>query len=258
VMGSATDLLSYFVMGNEAMARFSLGGPLNTDDRLYLEFSAPLSIAVTSAMEANVRALAVHRESLLPYLTPATEAGAREAQRRRWDLQRQAGQIADPALALFLGGKAGDPRFASALAALDQRYPDYAPGRFLRREYETAKALEPRPLEATTLVLTGETGGQVAVEIVAVLVPVSRTRAAVMFVDNQAKVVYGQRYVDDYEGGDAVARLVADTMGTIRAVYRNEAAIAIARLKAPPPAGRTLKKIQEAVGTKVQSPPPRP
>ena len=257
LMGSATDLLSYFVMGSEGMARFSRGGPLNTDDHLYLEFSAPLSIAVTSAMEANVRALAVHRESLLPYLTPATEPGAREAQRRRWDLQRQAGQIADPALALFLGGKAGDPKFASALAELDQRYPWYAPGRFLKGEYETARALEPRQLEATTLVLTGETGAQVVVEILAVLVPVSRTRAAIMFVDNQARVVYGQRYVDDYEGSAAVSRLVADMMGTIRAVYQNEAAIASARLKAPPQAGRTLKKIQEAVGTKVQSPLPR-
>jgi spermidine synthase len=208
-------------------------------------------------MEANVRALAVHRESLLPYLTPATEPWAREAQRRRWDLQRQAGQIADPALALFLGGKAGDPKFASALAELDQRYPWYAPGRFLKGEYETARALEPRQLEATTLVLTGETGAQVVVEIVAVLVPVSRTRAAIMFVDNQARVVYGQRYVDDYEGSAAVSRLVADMMGTIRAVYQNETAIASARLKAPPQAGRTLKKIQEAVGTKVQSPLPR-
>jgi hypothetical protein len=37
MMGSATDLLSYFVMGTDGMARFSRDGIVNTDDRLYLE-----------------------------------------------------------------------------------------------------------------------------------------------------------------------------------------------------------------------------
>ena len=254
MMGSATDLLSYFVMGTDGMARFSRDGTVNTDDRLYLEFSAPFSIATPSVMEANVRALAAHRESILPYLAPAAEAEARE-QRRRWDFQREAGRVADPALALFLGGKAGDPRFAAALAELGRHYPSYAPGRFLREEHQAALALAPRPLEAATFTLTDDEGRRVVVEISAVLVPVSRTRAAVMFVDNRARSVYGQRYVDDYEGGDAVSGLVADVMSTIHAVHRREAAIS-ARRSALPPAAETLRKIRAAIASKVGNQPP--
>ncbi len=256
MMGSATDLLSYFVMGTDGMARFSREGILNTDDRLYLEYSAPFSIATPSVMEANVRALAAHRESLLPYLAPAAEPRLREEQRRRWDLQREAAAVADPALALFLGGKAGHPEFAGALAALDRHYPWYAPGRFLKDEYQAALAMEPRPLQAATLTLAGDRGSPVVVEISAVLVPVSKGRAAVMFVDNRARFVYGQRYVDDYEGSDTVSRLVADVMGTVRTVYQREAEIATARRNAPPPAAPTLRKIHAAIGSRVRSPEP--
>jgi spermidine synthase len=258
MMGSVTDLLSYFVMGSEGMARFSRGGLLNTDDRLYLEFSAPLSIAVTSVMEANVRALAVHRESLLPYLTPSIEPKAREEQQRRWDTQREIGRIADPALALFLGGKAGDPRFTAALAELDRHHPGYAPGRFLKAEHQAALALAPRPIESVRLALVNDAGAHVAVEIAAVLVPVSKTRAAVMFVDNQARVVYGQQYVDDYEGSESVSGFVADVMATIRAVYRKEAEISAVRRKAPPAMAETLRKIHAAVSSKVRNVRPQP
>ena len=252
MMGTATDLLSYFVMGTEGMARLGRGGVPNTDDRLYLEFSAPLSIATPSVMEANVSTLAAHRESLLPYLVPATEPRAREEQQRRWELQLEAGRLGDPALALFLGGKAESPRFTSALAELERRYPWYAPGRFLRGEYGTTVALEPRPLEAVPLTLIDDRGARIVVEITAVLVPVSRTRAAVMFVDNRARFVYGQRYVDDYADGDAVSRLVADVMATIRGVYRKEAEVSGARRQAPPPAQATLRKVHAAIAARVE------
>ena len=253
LMGSPADLLSYFVMGADGLARFSQGGILNTDDRLYLEFSAPFSIATPAVMAANVRALAAHRESLLPYLVPAAEPRARQEQQRRWELQREAGGVADPALALFLGGKAADPSFTGALADLERRYPWHAPGLFLRGEYDGARALEPRPLDVTPLSLVDDRGAPVVVEITAVLVPVSRRRAAVMFVDNRARVVYGQRYVDDHEGGDAVSRLVAHAMAAIRAAYRAEAEISTARRQAPPPAARALPRVRAAIGAALGS-----
>ncbi len=257
MMGSPADLLSYFVMGPDGMARFSRAGVLNTDDRLYLEFSAPFSIATASVMEANVRALGMYRESILPYLAPATKPGAREEQQRRWDLQREAGRIGDPALALFLGGKTGDPRFTRALAELERRYPGYAPGRFLKAEYQVALALAPRPLQSETLTLADDRGEQVVVEISAVLVPVSKTRASVMFVNNRARFVYGQRYVDDYDTSDVVGRLVSDVMGTVRLVYRQEAEISLARRQAAPPAADTLRKIHAAIDSKIRSAEPR-
>jgi spermidine synthase len=251
MMGSPTDLLSYFVMGTTGMERFGQQGVLNTDDRLYLEFSAPFSMATPAVMEANVRALSADRESLLPYLVPAGPA-EREAQRRRWDLQRQAAKVVDPALALFLGGKSRHPEITQALGTLERQHPSYAPGRFLRAEYEAAMALEPRLLQAANFTMTDDRGDRLVVEISAVLVPVSRTRAAIMFIDNQARFVYGQRYVDDYERTPTVSRLVDDVMAAVDAVYRKEAGLAMAQRKPSPPAARTLPKMHDAIASKVR------
>ena len=253
LMGSATDFLSYFIMGTEGMGRFGRDGVLNTDGNLYLEFSAPFSIASPAVMEANVQALAAQRESLLPYLAPAAEGAALEAQQARWSLQREAGGVGDPALALFLGGRAGRPEFARLLEVLDRSYPGYAPGRFLRREYEAVLALAPRPLQGMTLLLAAETGGQAAVEIAAVLVPVSKSRAAIMFVDNRARVVYGQIYVDAYDQGTGVQRLVDDVMGAIRSAYQTERNLAAAQRRGLPPAGETLRKLKDVIGARLQA-----
>ena len=68
-----------------------------------------------------------------------------------------------------------------ALAVLARQYPWYAPGRFLGTEYEAAAALAPRPLQAAAFQMVSDSGTRIVVEISAVLVPVSRTRAAVMF-----------------------------------------------------------------------------
>ena len=123
LMGSATDLLSYFVMGTEGMKRFAENGTLNTDDRLYLEFSAPFSIASPAVMSANVDAIATRRESILPYLKPAADMAALQEQRRRWALQLEAGKIGDVALARFLGGNPSDPGFLRLLRQLNFEYP---------------------------------------------------------------------------------------------------------------------------------------
>jgi len=252
MMGSAADFLSYFLMGSEGMARFSRDGILNTDDNLYLEFSAPFSIATPTVMEANVNALAAYRESLLPYLVPAAEGRALEAQRTRWALQREAGGIGDPALALYLGGKAGRPEFTRLLDEMDRRYPWYAPGQFLKHEYQETLALAPRPLQRVALRLANEAGGQTVVEITAVLVPVSRSRAALMFVDHRARVVYGQVYVDGYDQGNSVQRLTNEVLTAIQAAYQKEAEISLAQRKMLPPVSDTLQQIRGVIGSQLR------
>ncbi len=252
MMGSAADFLSYFLTGTDGMKRFGRGGILNTDDNLYLEFSAPFSIATPSVMEANVNALAAHRESIWPYLTPATEKTAREEQRKRWALQQQASKIADPALALFLGGKAGDPEFQTLMQELDRRFPWYAPGKFLRAEYHTALAMEPSLLQKAAFRLMNESGEAVVVEISAVLVPVSKTRASIMFVDNHARVVYGQFFVNEYERSEFAQRFVHEVMTAMGTAYQREAANSRGQRRVLPAAGETLRKLKEAIGSKVQ------
>ena len=254
-MGSATDFLSYYLMGNEGMQRFGQGGILNTDDNLYLEFSAPLSIAARPVMEANVNALCAYRESILPYLATPTDPKTQHEQRERWDVRQDAGRVADPALALFLGGKSGTPDFERLLRELETRYAWYAPGRFLAGEYQALRALEPRPLATLALALLGENGERIRVELSAVLVPVSKGRASVMFVDNRARVVYGQRYVDGYAQGAVVQRLVEEVMTVIRETFRSEAARAAGRRKALPAAQETLRKIRDAIRARLEAAP---
>jgi spermidine synthase len=253
LMGSAADFLSYYVMGTDGMTRFGRGGALNTDDNLYLEFSAPFSIATRSVMEANVNALSAQRESILPYLTAPTDPKARQEQRGRWESLQQAGKAADPALALFLGGKAGSLEFRRLLGELEARYPWYAPGRFLKMEYDSVLAMEPRPVSALALTLLNESGQRVIVELSAVLVPVSKSRASVMFVDNRAKVVYGQQYVNDYAQGDVVQRLVDDVMATVRGAYQQEAEHSARQRQAFPAAESALRQIRDAIGGKLRA-----
>jgi spermidine synthase len=252
MMGSASDLLGYFVMGTEGMKRFGRDGTLNTDDHLYLEFSAPFSVATPAVMAANIQAISAHRESLLPYLKPAADAGAREEQRAQCELQLAAGRTGDPALALFLGRTPDDPDVVRSLRGLNFKYPWYAPGRFLGREHQAAMALQPRLLQQFSFDLLSENGGRLPIEVSAVLVPVSRTRAALMFVDNGARVIYGQGYVDDYERDGRASRLAIEVMAAIRAIYEHDAKAAGERGSLPA-ASETLGRIKAVIGSKVQN-----
>lgn len=252
-MGSAGDFLSYFLMGTDGMTRFGRDGALNTDDRLYLEFSAPFSIGTPSLMADNIAALAAHRESVLPYLKPATDPAGREEQRRTWDGQLAAGRRGDQVLARFLGGGLSDPAFAQSLRRLTLEYPWYAPARFLDGEYRTALALEPRLLDQSSFSLLSDAGGMTDVDISAVLVPVSRSRASVMFVDNRARVIYGQVYLDDFDRDGRASRLVSDVMAAVAAAYDRETRAARAQKKALPSATPTLARMKAVIASMLQA-----
>lgn len=251
MMGSATDLLSYFVMGTAGMARFAQAGVLNTDDNLYLEFSAPFSIANPALMAANVRAIVAHREGILPYLEPAPDAAGREAQRERWAYQLAAAAVGDSALALFLEGARSDPAFRQLLGRLRRDFPWYAPGRFLQAEDQAAALMEPRLLGQLSLALANDDGAAALVEVSSVLVPVSRTRASIMFVDNRARTVFGQVFVDDDERDRFADRFTGDVLGAVYATYQREVREAAGRGAALPPARETLRRIRSVIEEKI-------
>jgi hypothetical protein len=92
----------------------------------------------------------------------------------------------------------------------------------------------------------------VLVELSVFLVPVSKSRAAIMFVDNRARVVYGQGYVDAYDQGHGVQRLVDDMMRAVRSAYQKEAEIAIAQHRGLPAAGETLRKVRDIIGSRLR------
>jgi hypothetical protein len=90
-VADATDFLSWFIMGEEALARYVEGSKLNTDNRPYLEFSP--AMAFFRAQEYQVRNLAAlreRRESVLPLLrnmgeTEGDIAAVAESVQRRFE-----------------------------------------------------------------------------------------------------------------------------------------------------------------------------
>lgn len=257
MMGSAAGFLSYFVMGTEGMKKFSQGGIINTDDSLYLEFSAPFSIATHSVMEANVHALIKYRESILPYLVPAKGKDERASQEKKWATIYEAGKIGGPALALFLGVKTNTQEFKKYLQELDEKFPKYAPGRFLRSEYQNVLAMNPKLVQKLPLIFADQTGRRRVVEISAVLVPISQSRASIMFVDNQARVVYGQLYVWDYNKGEFTSRFVSEVLMSIHAAYQKEVESAMSQKGMFPLATPTLEKIKEIISLRIEKESPK-
>lgn len=175
-MGTAADFMSYFLAGNEGLKHFAQSGILNTDDNLWLEFHSPRSQGVAHLMGDNVAALATIRE-------PGTG-------------HEDAAALYDRAHALFLWGRAGSAEFASVYGALRARYPDFAPGRFLAGEVEERLARQPRLLDRTRVALLVPDGGRSSVEISAVVQRIGPERGVVSFVDNEARVIYGEKYID--------------------------------------------------------------
>jgi spermidine synthase len=252
MMGSATDLLSYFVMGTHGMEAFSEGGVINTDDNLYLEFSAPFSIGNPSVMKANVNAIVQYRESILPYLVAPTDKKERAQQEKRWATHPEAIQMTSQALGLFLNGEAKTSEFIRLMEQLDRQYPQFAPARFLKNETMTALRREPKLLQKVALILLNEKGAKIRVEISAVLVPVSDERVSVVFVDNDARVIYGELYFSGLKKEEYIQQLVNEIMVSIRMAYYHDAMDALQQGDRFPLAALTLRKIKERITVKLK------
>ena len=252
LMGTATDFLSYFIMGSKAIAEFSRNGIINTDDNLYLEFSTPASVG-KNITGANVNAVAKYRENILPYLLPAQNKADRDRQRKKWQAVAETAEIADRARALFWAGNYDSPQFRQALASLDRQHAWFAPGRFLKQEYEAELSKVPALLQNMSFILLNEKGAPIRLVISAVIARISQVRAAAVFVDNAARVIYGQRYFSGNDLDKTLAGFVSEVMAAIRTVYERETQIAVSRGKRFPDADLTQKKIKDVIIEKVQA-----
>jgi spermidine synthase len=96
-----------------------------------------------------------------------------------------------------------------------------------------------------------ESGKRVEIEISAVKVRIGEDRAAVMFVDNRTRTIYGQRYIDaDKEELEVrVSRYTDDVLSSLKAAYQREAILAGQTGKVLPPAGKTLPMIKKIIAT---------
>lgn len=250
MMGNATDFLSYFVMGNDGMKSFSEDAIINTDDNLYIEFHAPFSISQESMMGENINAIIKYRESILPYLIAAQGKTARAAQERRWLDHPEAVDVAGRAVALFWESRFREAQFKKLIDELSAKYPSFAPGRFLKHEYMAAQGF--KELQKTDLAVMDEKGLKTVVEISAVFVPVSSGQGTVVFIDNNAWVIYGELYVRGRDRDELISQFVIEVMKDIRAVYQKEVKNVLTQKRELPLAGPTLQKIKELIANKIK------
>ena len=253
MMGSATDLLSYFVMGSGGMRAFSKDGIVNTDDNLYLEFSAPLNIGKSFLMEENASALVRYREDIFPHLSKSSADSAKKNQTRSWSGRTEVTQVYDRAHALFLGGRYQTPEFRSLLSELDRKYPWYGPGRFLKNEYLLNIAAEPRLVKKILLVLLNERGEKIGIELSAVLTRMNKEMALVDIVDNKARVIYGHFDIPGADREEYIDSLIASMMTDLQTLYQRELYAAMTKRGGmPPSAEATLAKVRAAIQRKVR------
>jgi spermidine synthase len=245
MMGTPKDFLSYFLMGTERMKLFGEGGIINNDDNLYLEFSAPRSIG-GNLTGSNIHALTRYRESILPYLVPAVSSAERAAQRKRWtDLDIPIGMM-DEAHVLYLSGNSGSSQFQRLMGQLKDRYTQFGPARFLWGSYLDTIRGTPTLLRQASFDLREESSVRSTLIISAVLVPVSKERVSVMFVDNAARVIYGELYVDGTDRDEDIHRIVNEVMTGIQAAYQQAAkAVRGGVLPAAEPTKHLLKETVE-------------
>ncbi len=225
MMGTSVDFLSYFIMGSQGMVEFGRDGIVNTDDNLYLEFSTPASVG-RNVMQTNVEALSRYRENILAYLMPESDPAGRKLQIHRWTEAHQAAVVTDQAHALFLGGNGRTPQFQQLLTQLEREYKWFSPVRFLIAEHQEVAAMVPRLIRQSGFLLRNEGGQVVRWEISAVMARSGKQRAAAVFVDNAARVIYGQRYFSGPDLEQTITRFSADVMKSIQSAYAVEVAAA--------------------------------
>lgn len=229
MMGTAEDFLSYFVMGSAGMRAYGEGGTINTDDNLFIEFSAPRSIGDASLMGKNAGIISRYRESILPYLIAPRDEATRARQRAGWEERERAARLTDMGQAMALGGGITSQEFNAVMTELDKKYPAYAPGRFLKDLYLKKMAQMPQLLQRKVFALANERGERVVREISALKIQHTSEIADILFVDNEARVVYGEITIRGADKTEFIDRLVNMTMSALGEMYQQEAAIASQR-----------------------------
>ncbi len=127
MMGSAKSFLSYFLMGNKGVKALTEGGIVNTDENLYLEFSAPYSFNTLYIEGENISLLQKYRESIMPYLAVPADAESRNRQKKKWSEYESLFPLVDEVHADMLKGKISSPEFENLTRELDKKAPSFDP-----------------------------------------------------------------------------------------------------------------------------------
>ena len=246
-MGSAADFLGYFVTGTAGAAAYGRGGVLNTDDNLYLEFSAPLSIEKADLIPSNLAGLVAHRESLLPYLrAPASEAD-RARQEARCGADLEAASVVDRVRAHDFAGRFRTSDYPRLIAEVDRAYSWYAPWRFLRDDFTRRISQEPRIVQEAALPVTTADGNLAHVRLGAVTRRMTDEITTLDFVDGSDGTVLGRHEILGAGMEPRTAALVATAMANLQAAYLAAAREASARGERAPRAATLLPRLRRVL-----------
>ena len=179
-MGTPDDLLAHFLAGDEALRAFGRGGVVNTDDNLWLEFSAPRSQGRIDLVASNFASLTAMRhppQEIAPWAGGSSTAAA-----------------VDRLQARALAGE-GPTALAAEVRALEETVPAHGRLRLLSQQVDTLTAGIPQPLATESFPVLAE-DALARLDITAVSVRTGAGRAALVFVDNARREVYGERYLE--------------------------------------------------------------
>ncbi len=250
-MGSAEDFLSYFVMGSEGVKAYSSGGRINTDDNLYLEFSAPRSIGLDYLRETNLSDILGYREKILPYLKNDSNEELKRSQSLRWEANHQAALLEDRVHVLDMSGKMMTYQYTEIATELENRYPRYAPWRFVKDESGDERGGTPRTLQELNLQMIDENDKPVMAEISAIVVRKNSSRARLFFVDNSTKTVFGKLRVKGSGKEAYIENFAKVVMEDVQKVYSEESMKAAEAGKEPPSVFRVFPRIKTAVEARI-------
>ncbi len=141
------DFLGYFLLGTEDSARLVSAGPLNTDDRLPLEFSAPRSLYLNTAESNRMLVTGAQRVALPPLSSESQALAAAPAARTALGLVLARQALIRQALAQFEDALARDAAYAPALegaAAASLRLNRYGRALEFAERAATADPKSPR------------------------------------------------------------------------------------------------------------------
>lgn len=248
-MGSARDLLAFFVFGTAGVDAYAAGARINTDDNLYLEFSAPLSIESSGLVAENFGGLVAHRESLLPYLAPA-DGQERSRQEARSSAALSAARIADPIRHRELAGEIGLAEAARLTAELGPALEDYGPWRYLVGEFARDRAQAPRLLRQVLLPAVKPGGAVEPIRLGAVARRMTEVITTLDFVDGRDGRVFAHHQI--LGGPEAAAvELVEAAFRDVQVAYAAELRAASARGEPAPAEARLFERLDAVLGSRL-------
>ena len=240
-MGSAADFVSYAVMGPSASNAYGKNAPLNTDDNLYLEFSAPDSKGKAELIAVNIASLSSHREDISGYLAGNSlysVLGTNPAEFQR------AVRIYDKAHLWHYQNQVPQKGYAQLMDIMEKQFAWYAPGQFLRSEYQTFLLRIPQLLGEMQLTFANTEGLPVVLTLSAVTLKLNPELVRLLIVDNKVKKIHGFIYVEGDAGeiDQKVYQRFVRLKQLILSVYQREQTTS-----ALPPALPTMGKIEMAI-----------